>query len=255
MWWLFLFILSGGLILLIYMYGLAERDHVHVKEQLFPFGEPSQPFHVFFISDIHNRLLKTETLEKIDRVDVVIIGGDLVDKRTPDHRLIDNLAVLKRWNSPLYFIPGNNDHEFKSGSIIKALESQGVRVLSNSSVTEKTDHGFSFTLTGLDPYYLKPSRSSSYKDEGGTFQMLCVHDPFVFDRMNDDDKQRYDLVLNGHTHGGQIRIFGFGPYQRGGWMTTGRCRQLVSEGYGTSVIPLRLGTRAECHLIKIRPHT
>ncbi|KHE67158.1 hypothetical protein LD39_18965, partial [Halobacillus sp. BBL2006] len=84
------------------------------------------------------------------------------------------------------------------------------------------------------------------------YQILCVHDPYVYKQMNTVDQKRFDLVLAGHTHGGQIRFLGVGPYTRGGWFSNDGIPFLISEGYGTSLMPLRLGTKAECHLITIR---
>lgn len=238
-----------------YMFALAEwADKTQVKNlsyNRFKVKESKPSIKIFFISDIHNRKVREKSIENIEQVDVVIIGGDLVDKRTPHQRLLDNLQLLRKWNAPIFFIPGNNDHELTSGSIIDVLENNGVKTLSNEDEYVKLKQNKGFVLSGLDPYFMKPNRKSAQIKDDDILQILCVHDPFVYQRMNQEDRERFDLVLAGHTHGGQIRIFGLGPYERGGWLNDEDQPLLVSEGYGTSLLPLRLGTRAESHLIHL----
>ena len=60
-----------------------------------------------------------------------------------------------------------------------------------------------------------------------------------------------NLMLAGHTHGGQIRIGKLGLLERGKFQTNSGRGKLISNGYGTSTIPLRLGAPPECHIITI----
>ncbi|WP_226579418.1 metallophosphoesterase [Halobacillus litoralis] len=248
----FLILFLAGCFLLGYMYYRAHNDQLEEQVLESPKLDRGESLHIFFISDVHNREIATSTLRKLKQVDVVIIGGDLVDKRTSMERLEKNLKRLTQWSVPVYFIPGNNDHELQSKDLVNVLNQYQVRTLSNEDEKVKLDHGIEFVLTGLDPYFLKQRRSSSLMEDEG-FRILCVHDPYVFKQMNPANKNRSELVLSGHTHGGQIRLFGLGPYERGGWSQYNKQALLISEGYGTSLIPLRLGTKAECHWIQILP--
>ena len=58
-------------------------------------------------------------------------------------------------------------------------------------------------------------------------------------------------MLAGHTHGGQIRIGKLGLLEKGSFHTNSNQAKLISNGYGTSTVPLRLGAPAECHVITI----
>ncbi|GEN53884.1 metallophosphoesterase [Halobacillus faecis] len=247
------FVLIGGVILLVYMFLLAEHDHLREKRLPCRGVSAHQKVQLLFISDIHNRRLKKETFKKIQSVDLVIIGGDFVDNRTSYERFMYNLSILKKWGAPVYFVPGNNDHEWKFGSFLDELMKQDVIPLSNEDERVELSNGTPVVLSALDPYFMKPNRNASYLEDEECLQILCVHDPYVFKRINREAKGRFDLVLSGHTHGGQIRLLGFGPYERGGWKTNEDQPFLVSEGYGTSLLPLRLGTRAECHWIELTP--
>ncbi|WLR46722.1 metallophosphoesterase [Halobacillus litoralis] len=246
-------VLLGGLIVLGYMYFLSENDHLQEKQLPCKGLDAYQRVQLLFISDIHNRILNEATFKKINTVDIVVIGGDFVDKRTSYERFMHNLSILKQWGAPVYFVPGNNDHEWKYGSFLDDLIKEEVTPLSNEDEYVELPNGTAVVLSALDPYFMKPNRNASYLEDQNCLQILCVHDPYVFKRMNQGSKERFDMVLSGHTHGGQIRLLGFGPYERGGWQINENQSFLVSEGYGTSLLPLRLGTQAECHWIELTP--
>ncbi|CDQ19470.1 metallophosphoesterase [Halobacillus karajensis] len=252
MWWLLLFLCLLGSILVTYMRFCAEHDHLNKKKIICHSLKRNETLRLFFISDIHNRALEAQTFNDVEHVDLVIIGGDLVDQRTTERRLRQNLSILSQWGAPIYFVPGNNDHEWRYGSLIDFLEGLNVKTISNEDQFITFENGIKIMVRGLDPYFMKPyNKASDVKGTNDLLQILCVHDPYVFKRMNQKGHENFDLVLSGHTHGGQIRIFGYGPYERGGWKAEGGRSSLISEGYGTSLLPLRLGTKAECHWIEL----
>jgi len=61
-----------------------------------------------------------------------------------------------------------------------------------------------------------------------------------------------DLVLSGHTHGGQITFLGIVPFKPQGsgkylkgWYKEDKPKMYISKGIGTSILPIRFGARAE----------
>jgi len=67
-----------------------------------------------------------------------------------------------------------------------------------------------------------------------------------------------DLVLSGHTHGGQITFFGYAPYKPQGsgrylkgWYKEESPKMYISKGIGTSILPIRFGARAEMVVMDI----
>ena len=91
----------------------------------------------------------------------------------------------------------------------------------------------------------------------GAALVLLAHNPDVW---LDPRVERADLVLSGHTHGGQMRLPGLGAIhtqgthlkrrQAAGWFRRGRSRMFVSRGLGES-IPLRIGARPQAALIRL----
>jgi hypothetical protein len=94
----------------------------------------------------------------------------------------------------------------------------------------------------------------------GSLLLLLAHNPDVW---LDPLVERADLVLSGHTHGGQVRLPGLGAaHTQGthlsrrrpaGWFQRGRSRMFVSRGLGES-IPLRFGVRPQIALIRWVPN-
>jgi uncharacterized protein len=241
-------------VLLIFMYKEAYRNKVqfhHFAFSEFPpsFGE----LKLFFISDIHKRPISEKIIKDanaLGEMDLVIIGGDLLEKGVDFQQVKQNLTLLKQLG-PLYFVWGNNDYEVDYHELDALLLENGVKILDNTAVSFESDKGEVMVLLGVDDLQLKRDRLDlalqDAQEEG--FRILVSHNPKILEKIQ--EKDRISLVLSGHTHGGQIRLFGFGPYELGGYREEKNASIFVSNGYGTTAVPLRLGARAETHVIKI----
>lgn len=151
----------------------------------------------------------------------------------------------------------------------KALAEAGIPVYSNRAIRlEKEGRGF--WLAGLeDQLALLPgkkwgrSRMQGLDNLDGTLAqvsddapvILLAHEPDIFPRVPD----RISLTLSGHTHGGQIRLFGHSPvvpsrygdrYAYGHIVENGR-NIIVSGGLGCSIAPIRFGVPPEILVIDL----
>jgi uncharacterized protein len=238
---------------MIYMIKEAFLNQVILNEIHFPdfpgtFGDVS----IFFISDIHRRKVSRKLLSKINKkVDIVIIGGDLTEKGVPFDRIKSNIELLKELG-PVYFVWGNNDYEVDYHELDALLLRNGVKILDNTAVKFESLSGEQLVLLGIDDMNEKRDRLdyalSDAGDEG--FRILVAHNPRITEQVVEEHRIR--LVLAGHTHGGQIRILGYSPYEKGGIKKLPSTMLLTSNGYGTTAIPMRLGARAETHLITLK---
>ncbi len=244
---------AAGVFLLLYMASLAFGNHV-AKQEL-KFGDFPKSFGtltIFFISDIHRRRIADSIVsEAKGKADIVIIGGDLMEKGVPLDRVKSNIEKL-RTIGPVYFVWGNNDYESNYRDLDAMLLDMKVKILDNTAVMFESSEGEKVALLGVDDAGLKKDRLdfALMDAERGCFTILASHNPKIIDKIKPEDG--ISFLLSGHTHGGQIRIFGLGPYRKGGIDTVGGVVRLISNGYGTTGVPLRLGVRPECHLITLK---
>lgn len=211
------------------------------------------------VSDLHLRSmgrLETQLLTALHdaRADLILFTGDMIDRRLDLWRLETFLRECP--TSPRrYAILGNWEHW--SGVPTEALgrlyDRHGVELLVNSSV-EVAVAGTRVRVTGLDD--LRGGRPDAYAAlEAGApapNHLVLAHCPLSRDSVTLPAEHPADLVLAGHTHGGQVAVLGrplvlpegSGRYVAG-WYRDDGPPMYVSRGIGTSLLPLRLGTPPE----------
>ena len=207
---------------------------------------------LFFISDIHRRKIADSIISKINgKADLIIIGGDLTERGVPFSRVKTNILMLTKI-APVYFVWGNNDHEVDTLILKRILSECGVEILANKAVKYQSKGSEFFYLLGVDDMAKDFDRlelALRDSDKSG-FKILISHNPEIIHKIQPE--HNIHLVLSGHTHGGQIRFLNYGPYEIGGVKQVGRTFLLVSNGYGTTALPLRLGAKSETHLITVK---
>lgn len=207
---------------------------------------------LFFISDIHRRTISEKIIRKVmGKTDLVIIGGDLTEKGVPIKKVKQNIQQLKKLG-PVYFVWGNNDYEADYHELDALFWELGVKVLDNTSVIFESAKGEKICLLGVDDLNQNRDRLdlALADSDPDSFKILVSHYPRIIKKILPEHEIR--LVLSGHTHGGQIHLLGYSPYERGKMEKLGNTTILISNGYGYTALPLRLGAPAECHLITLR---
>lgn len=211
--------------------------------------------------------------------DLILVLGDLeaghrfVSRKVPMEAVAQALAKLA---APLgvHAILGNHDWwhdraaQARGGGpnrIAGLLEAAGVPVLQNRAV--RLGQGAeAFWLAGLDDQLAIGIGDMVFRgldDLPGTLAqitdaapvILLAHEPDIFPRVPD----RVALTLSGHTHGGQVRLFGWSPVvpsSYGNRFAYGHVREgvrdlVVSGGIGCSILPFRLGVVPEITVIEI----
>ncbi len=206
------------------------------------------PFVLLFISDIHRRKLNTADFQ--DNVDLVVIGGDFVERGVPLSRIRGNLHVLGQL-APVYYVFGNNDREIGEKKLLELFDEFHVKVLDDEAISLFGNP--QLKLVGMDYFaFRKNSLAAAFKMVEPEDSVIFVcHTPFIFEKV----KARYpvSLLLAGHTHGGQIRFGPFGVFEPGSLTQERGVTQLISNGFGTTSLPLRLGAEAQFHVLEICP--
>jgi len=223
------------------------------------------------ISDIHadgwfinDKKLRT-IVERTNQLqpDLIAIPGDYMSgngwvRRTVEPEVL--AATLKDFRAPLgvYSVLGNHDWWYNGPRVRQALQQNGIKVLENEA-TQIDVRGTPLWLVGLADLWTRPQRidGTIAKVPEGQPIIAITHNPDIFPRV----PARVQLVLAGHTHGGQVRfpIIGsvvesseFGErYVKGHVFENGH-HLYVTTGIGMSIIAVRFGVPPEIVLLTIR---
>ena len=232
------------------MLALAFQENVKEHNLLITKMADGEQFHIFFISDIHRRKISDKLIHSvIGKVDIVIIGGDLTEKGVPLIRTEHNIKQLKKLGE-VYYVYGNNDREVGEQMLRSILEKNGVCMLVNESAELRTEKSL-IRIVGINDGFdgnVKIYRAFEKVNEEDII-IFVSHAPSYF--KNAKKVKNPHLLLAGHLHGGQIRLGPFGIYENGTFKINENHGELISNGYGTTGVPLRLGAKSECHIITI----
>ena len=142
------------------------------------------------------------------------------------------------------------------------MEANGLPLLVNESVRIERDNQH-LILAGLDDVaWGKPNLSQAVPENPDAPVLLMVHEPDYVTRMMMHPRGKLvDLVLSGHTHGGQIRFPGLPPlalppmgklYPEGHYFV-GQTQLYVNRGIGTVGLPLRFNCPPEITVATLQP--
>lgn len=242
----------------------AERVRLKQNEIRFEALPPRfDGFTILHISDPHVDMNEGAMQTLIDLVgglqyDLCVLTGDYRGKTFgPFQAALDGVAQVRaHLKGPIYAVLGNHD----TIQMVPGLEAMGVRVLLNEcEAIVRGDQRI--YLAGIDDahfYRVDNIEKAALAIPGGEFSILLSHTPEVYRQAA---HANFNLMLSGHTHGGQIclpgsipisleaampRRMGAGPWQYHGM--TG----YTSVGAGSSVVPVRLNCPPEITLHRLR---
>lgn len=256
----------------------VEPTWLEVNRHDIPIGELPSAFAGFRIvqmSDFHGSkqvslgyLQEAVDLAHQQRPDLIVLTGDFVHK---GFQHVDGVArVLGRLRSPLgvFAVLGNHDFSVRNAlgirryrhlhsAVAQALSRHGIRVLQNEThVLEK--HRQRLYLTGVEDLWSRvcdPDRALAGLSHSVP-RIVLAHNPCTIERLNG---HRCDLMLSGHTHGGQVKLPGLGRFTlgpQGRRFAAGlyQCNQsllYVNKGVGFG-FRVRYGVRPEVAVFDLR---
>ncbi len=250
-----------GIVTIATMLGLFNGRFLRTHEVIIPVSigkvsnNPNKNTKLVQISDVHlGPVHGKEFLEKLVKKtnslnpDYVLITGDLVDG--PGNFSADYFAPLNKIKAPVFFTTGNHDYYAGVERVIELLGKTKVRVLKN----EKIELG-NIELIGINNSWNKKEiiqLVTNLKPNRDKFTILMNHQPTGFKEVQ---PLGVDLMLSGHTHGGQFFPFTFLArllwWGRKGLKKFKNAYMYVTNGTGTWGPPLRLGTSSEIALIRL----
>lgn len=219
---------------------------------------------LFFISDFHRRQLTDSHIEQIlghRRASLFLVGGDMTEQGAHLESSVENIAKLRQLG-PVAAVHGNHDYKVNVRELDDKLNQLGVKMLDNEAMRLEQNGQFIW-LVGWDDYSSKRTNvklAMSEPEQEPSCTIVLTHDPLSLRKA---ELQGIDLVLSGHTHGGQIYLPGYGPLRTSkfyrkylcGWHTfrgQGSTILFITKGFGTSHVPFRLLCKPEAHFITLR---
>ena len=225
--------------------------------------QPKLGCRLVHISDLHfhgNEHFLNTIAERIndEQPDVVCFSGDLVDEAA---HLGPALQGIRSIASPVFGVPGN--HDYWSGAsfsrIRKAFQATGGDWIPDEAAFACNGE---LRIAGLSGRTLGPHIAAQpQKAASGRSLLLCHYPAVVKDLLALPEQTRpdLDLILAGHSHGGQVRLpfigatllpFWVDGYVRG-WYDTPAGALYVNVGLGTAALPLRFLCRPEIAVFDI----
>lgn len=213
------------------------------------------------LSDLHNHSLEYKNgnivnMIKSQEPDMVVITGDLIDQYSKEHNIRNIKSIFEGIKDvPTYYILGNHEYYARMKEEFFTLLSSYSNITFLKDESCKVSYGgSSFNLIGLhDPYeelkdtinagaehetkVMEPYMAKIASTLDDEFKLCLSHRPSMMDMY---EKYGMDLVLSGHTHGGQINIFPLFKYQSGLY-TKNNTTLIVSNGLGSNgKLPIRI---------------
>ena len=247
-------------------YALNEANTLSVEEieiRLKRLPKNLEGFRLVHLSDIHHspftdieHISRTVQIANSLKPDMFVLTGDYVSHES--EYIAPMAKVLGKLESEFgtFACLGNHDHWTDAEMVTNSMREANINVLINEGF-RFTAKDASFWLAGVDDYMvgktdLRAALRGSFPDE---MTMLLAHNPIIVRRAA---RVGVDLMLSGHTHGGQIKLrddekrilprrkLKNGLYRR-------KDTQIyITRGIGTVVLPVRYGCPPEISLIELQ---
>jgi len=218
------------------------------------------PLKIADLTDLHTRGIGRRERKLLavlaeEKPDVILITGDTLADPYGNYRAVQE--VYEQLHAPLgvWFVHGNWENLRPVRHERLFYHNVGVNLLVNQNHELRPD----VWLVGLDdPFTGRPNLSGGLEGvPANVYTIAMFHSPAFFDRI----AGRVNLVLAGHTHGGQVLIPFVKPFWLpggsgrflSGWYEEKGSRMYVSRGLGMSNIPVRFRCRPEITFITLEP--
>lgn len=214
----------------------------------------NSPCKIVLLTDIHDCNVDTTIIAK-EKPDLIAISGDIINSDCTDLSIATTLLERLKLIAPTYVSLGNHELEYEERTgenIAKNFEKTGAIVLDKKYVDVEINNK-SFRVGGIYGYCLPERYNHDNEDEidflrdfedTDSYKILLNHLPYSWTHYGISEDYDIDLVLSGHTHGGQIIIpfvgglydpeFGFFPGKVSGRFDSNDTTVIVSNGIGSA---------------------
>jgi predicted MPP superfamily phosphohydrolase len=245
------------------LYSRLDIEVTHRRIRLARLPKSFEGFRIAQLSDIHigpfmpaDEVRRCVTITNQLKANLVAMTGDYLSwDPAPQGEVVQALAGLR---APYGVFGSLGNHESLTDteeSITRLFATQGIRILRQESAPIRLG-GDTLNLIGLDDS-ITDDKVVEHLVMPGTVNILLNHNPNDFDQAVE---LGIDLMLAGHTHGGQLSLEflrrGLAlirletPYVSG-WYEKSGGQLYVNRGIGTTILPIRLGARPEITVLEL----
>lgn len=218
------------------------------------------------VSDIHlgtmvNKSKTRRLVQKINNLnpDVVLIGGDIIDDNievVKHHQLMEELAQIDS-KYGVFSCMGNHDYISGGHQQLEYYEKNGIQILKDAHKLVNNE----FYIVGRDDIQGKQINGIGRKPldnllldiDFNKIVLYLDHQPY---KLHEVAKYPIDFQFSGHTHNGQFwplnYITGMLFEEDWGYLKKKNTHFYISSGYGTAVVPIRVGNDSEIIKIKLK---
>jgi len=262
--WLYL------VIILLLFYCFVEPFWIDVNRLNFQSADLPKSFNnktIVFVSDIHcgpyfsvNRVKQLVKIINYLKPDWVMLGGDYIQFGKNYIDVCLNPLKDLRPSFKVYAVLGNHDNWSDPEKIKNQIQAAHIELLDNKADwvnldSERIKIGGVGDLWTEKPSYQEITQDAKIND----FIILLSHNPDYFQKIPLSELEKIDLVLAGHTHGGQVSFFNLWTpvihsqygYTRG-FYHKNNSTLFITRGIGTVTLPIRLFTRPEIVFITLK---
>lgn len=255
-------IIIFALIVILFIYNYYEITEYKIEKVNLKSKKINENIKIVQISDFHSSkyINQDKLIKDIENYnpDIIFLTGDMIDGKKADIGItIDFFNKIKKLNKDIYFVIGN--HEFRNINVAEFLnyiKELGVIILDNRSIFLKE---YNINLAGITFGLNREEYNKAIDNfDEKNYNILLSHSPKYPINYHGNIE---DLILSGHTHGGQVRIpfigaivssgEGFLPKYDRGIFNLKKSYLYIDSGIGTTALPLRLFCKSQISFIEI----
>lgn len=254
------------IIAFLWLYNYTQISKFYINKVKLTSNKINKTLKITQITDFHsNNLIDLDKMFiKIKEFspDIIVLTGDIIDYKTTDLALALDLVKRTRLITPnIYFVSGNHEtNHMLEKDLYKGLEEMGVTILNNTT-TVVDINGERINLLGASFFAERSDFDNIFNNiEEANYNVLLSHSP---NRPITYLNSNIDLILSGHTHGGQVRLpiigaiiapgQGLLPKYDKGLIQLGETTLYIDSGLGNSVANVRLFNPVQFSNIEVEP--
>lgn len=264
MFWKKLILIIALISIVLFIYNYIQISKPYINKVNIKTKKITNDIKITQITDFHsNKYINLDKLFKNIKEynpDIIVLTGDIIDYKTLDLKLaLDLVKRATETNKNVYFVIGNHeDRNPLYSELANKMKNLGVVILNNES-TAIDINGEKINIAGVKFYLNREDYNKAIRDiNENYYTILLSHSP---NRPIKYLAGKEDLILSGHTHGGQVRLPFIGaiiapgqgllPKYDKGIIELKNTTLYIDSGLGNSVYPIRLFNRVQISNIVI----